>query len=217
MQSWLIASSVFFVGFIHSLGPAHWLPILLLGKSKRWSWARVQIGSVVTGGAHIVATLLLAFAIVSLELKFLEGHEEDFEKFSGVLLMLYGIVYGVWGYFSHRQCHGHEHHGPDPKSREARPIAFLFLIGFTPCFAVVPSFMAVAHLGWPVLVGIGLAFAFGVWASLILSTSLVRFGIMKLDHPILEHYGDLIAGLGIFIVGLLIVFLGHGHVHEHVH
>jgi hypothetical protein len=43
--------------------------------------------------------------------------------------------------------------------------------------------------------------------ALVGATVLVSRGIMKLDHPILEHYGDVITGLGITVMGIILFFI----------
>jgi hypothetical protein len=55
-----------------------------------------------------------------------------------------------------------------------------------------------------------LGFALGVLAALVGSTVLVFLGGMKLDHPFLEHYGEVITGVGVALIGFLLVFqVGH--------
>jgi cytochrome c biogenesis protein CcdA len=55
------------------------------------------------------------------------------------------------------------------------------------------------------------AFAVGVLLALVSAVLLVRKGLMKLDHPLFEHYGDVLTGLGVVLVGVLLLVLPHGH------
>ena len=62
---------------------------------------------------------------------------------AGVILGLF--LFAGYAYFNHSSCHGHTHHGPDPR-RDLRvkktPFLFLFTLGLSPCVAVLPVFAA---------------------------------------------------------------------------
>ena len=56
----------------------------------------------------------------------------------------------------------------------------------------------------------GLPFFTSVLRALVGATALVTLGIAKLDHPLLEHHGDVITGLGVAAMGVAIFFLPLG-------
>jgi cytochrome c biogenesis protein CcdA len=134
--------------------------------------------------------------------------EEAIEHAAAFGLIAFGLGYAVWAYFRHSDCHGHTHHGPHPRGERA-PMFFLFSLGLSPCVAVLPVFAAAAAHGvlWVVLAMI--AFSVGVLTALVGSTLVVRLGVLKLDHPILEHYADVITGLGVAMMGLVLALLAH--------
>jgi len=71
---------------------------------------------------------------------------------------------------------------------------------------VLPVFAAAASEGsFPVILTLA-SFSLGVVASLVGSTLLVSLGLVKLDHPIFEHYGDVITGCGVAVMGVLLFF-----------
>src|SRR6185295_8873337 len=99
------------------------------------------------------------------------------------MLIAFGACYAAFGYFRHSSCSGHEHHGPSPKGKKA-PFIFLFGIGFSPCFAVLPLFLAASARGWaPAFVTMA-SFSLGVLAALAGATYAVTLGLLKLDHPV---------------------------------
>jgi len=86
---------------------------------------------------------------------------------------------------------------------------FYFSFGLTPCVAVIPVFAtAAAESQWLVLLT-QLSFSLGVIAALVGSTLVVLKGLVKLDHPFLEHHGDVVTGLGVTLMGLLLYFFPH--------
>jgi hypothetical protein len=136
----------------------------------------------------------------------LAQYEEEIERYAGLGLGVFGLAYAAWAYFRHSGCHGHTHHGPDPRGQKA-PYAFLFSLGFSPCVAVLPVFAASAALGVVPAVVSFVSFCVGVLGALIGSTLLVSQGVLKLDHPIFEHYGDVITGLGVTLMGSILFFV----------
>lgn len=55
------------------------------------------------------------------------------------------------------------------------------------------------------------AFSIGVIVALLGGSLLVSRGLVKLDHPVFEHYGDVITGLGVAAMGLVLIFFPHTH------
>lgn len=210
----LVLSFVFsaaFVGFVHSLAPGHWLPVVLMVKARKWDTAQAAFGALVAAAGHIFVSVGLGFVGLVIGQSFFGPHLHEIEEHAGLTLVVFGILYAVYSRFSHRHCHGHEHHGPDPRVTGKAPYFFLFSLGFSPCFAVLPVFAAAIGAGTGVLLGSMAAFSIGVIVALLGGSLLVSRGFVKLDHPVFEHYGDVITGLGVAAMGLVLIFFPHTH------
>lgn len=204
----ILSLSAAFVGFVHSLAPGHWLPVVLMTKARRWPLKTAIVGATVTAFGHIFLSLLLGVLSIWIGAQFLAQRESEIERYAGLALAAFGVGYAVFAYFRHSHCHGHTHHGPDPRGQKA-PFVFLFSLGFSPCVAVLPIFAAAATDGTATTIFTLLAFSIGVLVSLIGSTLLVSLGLIKLDHPLFEHYGDVITGGGVAVMGVLLFFFAH--------
>ena len=207
----LLALSAAFVGFIHSLSPGHWLPVVLMVKARKWNHAQAALGAFVASAGHIFVSVGLGFAGLVIGKSFFGSHLHELEEHAGLILIFFGLVYAVYSRFYHRHCHGHEHHGPDPRRSQKAPYVFLFSLGFSPCFAVLPVFATAIGAGSLVLLGTMAAFAVGVATALMGGSLLVSRGLVKLDHPVFEHYGDVITGLGVAAMGFILFFFPHTH------
>jgi len=202
----IIATSAALVGLIHSLAPGHWLPVVLMTKSRRWPMRTAILGASTVAAGHILLSSILGLLSIYVELQFLSRYEEEIERYAGLGLGLFGLIYAGFAYFRHSSCHGHTHHGPDPKGQKA-PYVFLFSLGFSPCIAVLPLFAAAAVHGSVTTLVVFLSFCVGVLTALIGSTVLVSKGFVKLDHPIFEHYGDVLTGLSVTLMGTILFFI----------
>ncbi len=205
----LVAAS-FLVGLIHSLTPAHWAPVAMLAKTRKWSLAKTWLGATVVGTSHTIVTLALCAVVVSLKLHERLGFEEDFERYGGLVLVIGGAAFAIHAAWRHSRCHGHEHHGPGVGKRN--PWIFLALIGTNPCLGVLPPILAAAPHGWWGLLMTAAGFGVGVFLALLSTSAAARWGTKAFDHPLLEHYGDVVTGSVVAGVGLGLFFLPHfGH------
>ncbi len=207
----ILALSAAFVGFVHSLSPGHWLPVVLMVKARKWDLGQAAFGALVAASGHIFVSVGLGFVGLFVGKAFFSPYLHEIEEHAGFILILFGVLYAVYSRYNHRHCHGHEHHGPDPRKGAKAPYVFLFSLGISPCFAVLPVFAAAIGAGSAVLLGSMIAFALGVVAALLGGSLLVSRGLVKLDHPLFEHHGDVITGLGVAVMGLILVFSPHTH------
>ena len=201
----IFAFSAAFVGLVHSLAPGHWLPVVLVTKARKWNTRTALLGATVTAAGHVLISLLLGVAALEVGAHYFARHEERIESYAGLFVAVFGILYALNSYFRHSHCHGHEHHGPSPDRRRS-PFVFLFTIGLSPCVAVLPVFAAAAPVGTGAVVMAMVGFVGGVLLALISATTLATTSAVKLDHPILEHHGDVITGVTVALMGTLIFF-----------
>ena len=140
----LLAASAAFVGFVHSLAPGHWLPVVLTAKGHRWPLSRALLGSLITAAGHVLISAAIGAVSVYIGQHFFHGDEEQLERYASLLLIAFGLAYSWFSYSRHSHCHGHEHHGPDPGGPRGRkaPFLFLFSVGLFPCVAVLPVILA---------------------------------------------------------------------------
>jgi nickel/cobalt exporter len=212
---WLTASAAFGVGFLHSiLSPAHWLPVVLMTKSKRWGPARAAVGALIAASGHILLSVILAAVGIRIGHEILSSYEEQIEHYAGLGLVVFGVVYAGLAYFKHIGCHGHSHHahhgpGGAQVKKAPAPYLFLFSLGFSPCIAALPVFVAASGQGRLSIVLAMAGFALGVISALVGATLLATLGLAKLDHPVLDHHGDTLTGVAVALLGLFFFFFGH--------
>jgi hypothetical protein len=172
-----------------------------VARSRKWSKRKALLGALTTASGHIALSLILAVIGIQIGSHIFKENEATIEHYAGLLVALFGLIYAGWAYFRHSGCHGHTHHGPKIE-REAAPFLLLLFSAFSPCVAALPIFAADATISsWSLALSLG-AFAIGVISALVTATLLVFHGVMKLDHPVFEHYGDVITGLSVALVGI---------------
>jgi len=204
----LLVFSAASVGILHSLAPGHWLPVVLMAKSRKWPLKMALLGASVTALGHIVLSLFVALFSFWLETRFFLDYEESIERYAGLALGVFGLAFAAIAFFTQWSCHGHTHASAKVPSQKA-PFWFLFTLGFSPCVAVLPVVGQAIVQGALTLLSIWAAFSLGVLAALLGSTFLAFLGFFKLEHPIFEHYGDVVAGCSVALVGFLLFCFSH--------
>lgn len=221
------------LGFIHTLfGPDHYLPFIVMARTKRWSMLKTALVTFFCGIGHVAGSVLLGFVGIFFGLAL--DNLVAFESFRGSLaawsLIAFGLLYFIWGLRraakgkSHTHSHRHEdglahkhihshtedhaHLHSDGDGNITPWILFtVFVLG--PCEPLIPILMYPAAKSS--LVGV-------VWVSLVFGAVTVvtmctivlasAFGASFIKFGKFERYSHSMAGATICISGLAISFLG---------
>ena len=104
------------IGFLHTLfGPDHYLPFIVMARSRKWSRPRTMWITLLCGIGHVGSSVVLGSVGVALgiALNKLEWVEESRGGVVAWLLIAFGLVYGVWGLRkavkNNPHTHGHGH------------------------------------------------------------------------------------------------------------
>ena len=222
------------IGFLHTvLGPDHYLPFVAMGKAGAWSRAKVLTVTLLCGVGHVLGSVVLGMVGIAfgLSLTRLEAFESTRGALAAWALIVFGLLYMVWGLrkaargqrHSHWHAHGDgtvhtHHHGHVGEHAHAHPSAsgarmtpwvlfVIFVLG--PCEALIPLLMFPAALeSWSALILVTGTFGIVTVATMM---GLVLVGTEGLSHVSLrgaERYTHALAGGAILLCGVAIRFLG---------
>lgn len=206
---WLVFSGAV-IGFVHSLSPAHWIPVTVVARKQGWTPIQSVVGALVVALGHVSLSVGIGLFVVGLGAGWIQSHEEALERYWGIALVILGLAYALYAFRKHGRCTGHTHHGPTYEPGQ-KPYAFLFMTGFSPCLAALPIFTAAMVYGYSAVVLTLGAFSVGVAFALTGAVWLVAHGFRKLDHPFLEHYADVLAGVGVAAAGGALILMSILH------
>jgi ABC-type nickel/cobalt efflux system permease component RcnA len=100
------------VGLGHAILPDHWVPLAVVGRTQRYSLARVARLSALAGVAHVLVSLVLGAIIVVVGLQLRSSVEGAQSTIIGSLLVLTGLGFAALELTGHGHSHSHEdgHH-----------------------------------------------------------------------------------------------------------
>jgi sulfite exporter TauE/SafE len=205
------------IGVFHTLlGPDHYLPFIAMGKARRWSATKVAWVTFLCGIGHVLSSVALggigiALGIAVGKLEIIEGFRGDLAAWA---LLVFGLLYMVWGIrrawrlhaHSHDHSHGHVHES-DAKNITAWVLFTIFVFG--PCEPLIPILMYPAaresRLGTVLVAGVFAVATIGTMMTVVMSAVL---GFRFVDTSRMDRYTHAIAGGTIALCGFAVVFLG---------
>jgi len=229
----ILAGTAASIGFVHTmLGPDHYLPFIVLARSRQWSGPKTAFVTFLCGIGHILGSIALGFAGIALGVAVfqLEAIESYRGEIAGWLLLGFGLAYFIWGVRrairsrphehahahedagAHLHSHGHtaEHtHVHIAKGRSLTPWVLFIIFLFGPCEPLIPILMYPAAKSNMASVAM-VASVFGVVtiATMLGMVMASYYGLSRLSFPSLERYMHALAGFTIFSSGAAIKFLG---------
>jgi hypothetical protein len=210
---WALAGTAAVVGALHSVAPDHWVPFMAVGRARGWSAARTAQVTFLCGFAHVTSSVVLGLLALSLGREMLEAFGTRLESVAGILLVGFGLAYGLWGLRRalagklHGHAHPHFDHVHDPS--RATVLGLVLLFSVDPCVRLIPIILAAAPLGPARLVGLIAVYEVATIATMVTIVLVARSGAVKaLQAPWLDRYGDALAGGLIVVTGVAVAALG---------
>lgn len=200
------------VGSLHSLAPDHWVPFAALARAQGWPARKTTLVTFLCGFGHVTVSALLGLLGLLFGRQVFERIGQRMESVAGLLLIAFGLAYGLWGLrlAVGKRVHGHAHahfdHVHDPSRATAWSLFVLF--SADPCVAVIPLLFTAAPLGTLQTLAIVLLYEAATIGTMIPLVLSARAGAVRLRLPFLDRWGDVVAGGVIVVTGLVVGFLG---------
>ena len=207
-----LALAAFTVGPLHSLAPDHWVPFAAVARARGWSAARTARITLLCGFGHVTVSVLFGLLGFFFGMGLIRMVGQRMESVAGLLLVGFGMVYGIWGLRRaagariHGQTHSHYDHVHEPE--KATVLGLFLLFSADPCVAVIPLLFAAAPLGALRTAGIAVLYELATLATMVALILPARAGAKLLRAPWLDRYSDAVAGGSIALVGVAVTVLG---------
>jgi len=229
-----IALTGFTVAFFHAAIPTHWLPFVLVSRSRGWSRGKTMSVAVFAGLGHVALTTLLGLGIAWFGFQINEKVGHLFPILIGAVLILIGAFYGWRQLRGHGVMHhhppggqhqvseecGHEHDHSHweheledsalvaQKSGDRTAIFGLFMmLTLSPCEGFLPIYLSGVKFGWHGFAVLSAILALGALAGMLLFTFLTLLGMEKFPLQKFERYESGLLGVIFCLLGVLVMVL----------
>lgn len=223
------------IGLIHTAtGPDHYLPFIVLNRSRKWSGVKTLWITFACGLGHVLSSVFIgiigiSFGVVLKKLEIIESFRGELATW---LLIAFGLAYMIWGLkksykgkshthlhghgdgtvHAHRQFHEHEHsHVPKDNVTIGKitPWALFIVFVLGPCEPLIPLLMYPASQNSMFnMVMVVTVFSLVTIITMILIVWLGIRGFSWIRISFLERHVHAISGAVIALSGIGVIFLG---------
>jgi len=217
------------VGFGHAILPDHWVPLAVIGRTRRYPLSKVARLSGLAGVAHVLISIILGAVIIAVGLQFRSTVQSAQDTIIGCLLIATGIGFGAFELLgpghSHDHPHGHTHdhdhegHGHEGhghrhhahahhERRGVRGVAAImvpFGAAASPDLTILPVFLAATTAGLATAVGSLVIFSAVTIGTIVGLTLAAARGGYQVRGEWLERWGNTITAATLIVIGVLVL------------
>jgi hypothetical protein len=207
------------VGFGHAILPDHWVPLAVLGRTRRYPLAKVARLSVLAAVAHVMLSIVLGGAIVAIGLEFRSTVESAQSAIVGGLLIATGLGFAIFelrghGHdheHTHTHAHDHEHGASGDDVAERRGVRGLaavmvpFGAAASPDLTILPVFLAASTIGAGAAVGSLVVFGAVTIATIVGLTLAAARGGYQIHGKWLDRWGNALTAATLIVIGALVL------------
>jgi nickel/cobalt exporter len=206
----------------HAILPDHWVPLAVVGRTRRYPLSRVARLSGLAGIAHVLVSLALGAIVIAVGLQFRSTIQSAQDTIVGGLLIVTGLGFAVLeltgrGHHhgdehghshGHGHDHDHDHDGQPPAARRSSGLAAVMIpfgAAASPDLTILPVFLAATTAGIGIAVGSLLIFAAVTIGTIVGLTVAATRGGYELKGNWLEQWGNALTALVLVIIGALVL------------
>ena len=204
------------VAFGHAVLPDHWVPLAVVGRTRRYPLSRVTRLSGLAGVAHVLVSFVLGAVVVVVGLQFRSTIESAQGAIVGGILIATGLGFAVFEVTGHGHHHEHEHEQDDghahahaaPAANRSSGLAAVMIpfgAAASPDLTILPVFLAATTAGIGIAIGSLLIFAAVTIGTIVGLTVAATRGGYQLQGEWLERWGNAFTALVLVIIGALVL------------
>jgi len=214
------------VGLGHAILPDHWVPLAVIGRTRRYPLARVARLSGLAGVAHVLVSIVLGGVIIAVGLQFRSTVQNAQDTIIGCLLIVTGLGFAVlelthYGHHhahDHERDHHHEHeHLPSATGAPGRAsptetrfhslaaVMVPFGAAASPDLTILPVFLAATTAGLTTAISSLVVFALVTIGTIVGLTLAACFGGYQIHGQWLERWGNVGTALVLIVIGALVL------------
>jgi nickel/cobalt transporter (NicO) family protein len=204
---WQIFIGSLILSLIHTAIPNHWIPLVAIGKTEKWTLKETLSATVITGFAHTLSTILIGIAVGLLGIKLSERYNLVIQYIAPSILITIGFVYLILD----RRARGHHHHElledealrSPARSRTGILISLSIAMFLTPCIEIEAYYFQAGMMGWKGIFLVSAVYTFTTVAFMLLLVYAGFKGTERFRSHTLEHHEKSITGIVLICLGIL--------------
>ena len=192
---WQIISGSLLLSLVHASIPNHWLPIVAIGKSERWTMRETLNATALIGAAHITSTIIIGVLIGLAGFRLSSNHAELAHWIAPVVLAVLGLIFIASDFIG--KGHRHHNHFDETGGRSKRAIVGSMVVAmfFSPCIELEVYFLPAGAFGWSGILTTSAIYLFATVSTMLLLVYVGTKGLSRLNWHIFEHHQKTLTGV----------------------
>lgn len=224
-----LAITAITISFFHTAsGPDHYLPFIVLSKSRKWSMSKTVFLTIICGLGHVLSSVVLGLIGVYLgwQLNKISWLQDVRGNVSSWALFIFGLIYLIYGLWQALRNKPHKHfdvmgddvyvfqhtHGEVvmPQNRvKVTPLVLFAIFVMGPSEPLIPLlFFSGTQRSMPEVITLISAFTICTVLTMLAMVLLGVYGYNMLNTEKLERYVHAIGGAVVTVCGAGMLFLG---------
>lgn len=208
---WQIFIGSLVLSVIHAAIPNHWLPLVAIGKTEKWTIGETLSATIITGFAHTLSTIIIGIIVGLVGIKLSGSNGLIIDYVAPTILIVIGIIYMILDF--RKGVHHHHSEFENSNSRFGNKTRISILVSLsvamflTPCVEIEAYYFQAGMIGWK---GIFMVSAVYTLTTVILMMMFVYIsykGTQRLKLHTLEEHEKLITGIVLTCLGILAFFV----------
>ena len=103
---WQIFIGSLLLGIFHPLVPNHWIPLIAISKTEKWTTKESVFATLITGFSHTISTIIIGIIVGFVGIKLSENYSYITRIAAPIVLLSIGLIYIGLDF---RLKHNHHH------------------------------------------------------------------------------------------------------------
>jgi putative Mn2+ efflux pump MntP len=207
---WQLFLGSLLLGLIHPLFPNHWIPLIAISKTEKWTNKETIVATLITGFSHTLSTIIIGIIVGFVGIKLSESYSYITKIAAPLILFILGVLYLLLDLKSSHHHHHFEINKDTLKNRKSKTaIIFTLCIGlfFSPCIEIEAYYFQAATQGWIGIFIVSLVYLIMTLTIMVTLVYLGLKGVNKFNSHFLDHHEKAITGIVLILLGMLAYFV----------
>jgi nickel/cobalt transporter (NicO) family protein len=199
------------LSLIHAAIPNHWIPLIAISKTEKWTLKETLTATLITGFSHTISTIMIGIIVGLIGIKLSGSYNLVIEYVAPSILIAIGAIY-ILADFRNREHHSHSYpENINIRSRTRSKISFLVSLSvamfLTPCVEIEAYYFQAGMIGWKGIFIVSVVYTSTTVLLMLLFVYAGFKGTQRLRSHTLEHHEKLITGIVLIGLGILALFV----------
>lgn len=198
------------LSLLHASIPNHWLPLVAIGKTEKWTQKETLVVTAISGFAHTLSTIIIGMIVGLIGYKLSESYKFITTVAAPLILISLGCIYLFMDFKANKyQHHNHIDVNDTVKKKTKTAIIISLAVGmfFSPCIEIEAYYFVASSIGWTGIITVSFVYLIVTVLGMLILVYLASRGIKRLKWHFMEHHEKIITGIILIILGITGFFL----------